>query len=367
MTITLDRGTVAAVKLFFDARYIRLPFHDGVSRYSTELGNALAAITPVTFLISDMRQLTRLPKDAKYIKIHKPTSAKEPFTALILNKYKPDVVFSPMMTMGTLGRRFKLILTSHDMIYYHYPTTPQNVGLALKIGWRLYHATYIPERLSLNQADLVVTVSETVKKQFQEAKLTKRPIVVVYNAPQDLKQFVKVVKSGVPKNIVYMGAFISYKNVETLIKGMEWLPGRTLHLLSGIRPQRKKELEALIPTGADVIFHNGVSDEEYAKLLANDAVLTKATLDEGFGLSLAEAQELGTPAVVSDIPVLREVGGNAALYFNPMNPQEFANQVKKLDDKELRDRIIKAGKVQAAKFTWQHSAQALLKAINSLI
>ena len=367
MTITPGRGTVAVVKIFFDARYIRLPFHDGVSRYSTELGNALAAITPVTFLISDMAQLTRLPKGADYIKIHKPTSAKEPFTALILNKYKPDVVFSPMMTIGALGRKFKLILTSHDMIYYHHKTTPQNINMALKIGWRLYHATYIPERLSLNQADIVVTVSEAVKKQFQEAKLTKRPIVVVSDAPQDLKQFVKEVKTGVPKNIVYMGAFISYKNVETLIRGMEWLPGRTLHLLSRIRPQRKRELGSLIPEGAKVIFHNGVSDEEYPKLLADDAVLVIATLDEGFGLSLAEAQEFGTPAVVSDIPVLREVGGDATLYFNPMKPEEFAEQVKKLDDKYLRERIIKAGKIQAAKFTWQRSAQALLKAINSLV
>ena len=367
MTITLGRGTVAVMKIFFDARYIRLPFHDGVSRYSTELGNALAAITPVTFLINDLRQLTRLPKGAEYIKIHSPTSAKEPLTALVLNKYKPDVVFSPMMTMGTLGRKFKLILTSHDMIYYHHPTAPQNVGLPLRIGWRLYHATYIPERLSLNQADIVATVSQSVKKEFEETRLTKRPIIVVHNAPQNLKQFVKVVKTGAPKNIVYMGAFISYKNVETLIKGMKWLPDHTLHLLSGIRPQKKRELEALVPRDANVIFYNGVSDEKYAKLLADDAVLATATLDEGFGLSVAEAQELGVPTVISDIPVLREVGGDAALYFDPMNLQEFAEQVKKLDDKDLRDRVVKAGKVQAAKFTWQRSAQALLKAINSLV
>jgi glycosyltransferase involved in cell wall biosynthesis len=253
------------------------------------------------------------------------------------------------------------------MIYYHHHTSPQNVGLPLRIAWRLYHATYIPERLSLNQADTVATVSESVKKEFEQAKLTRRPIVVVYNAPQDLKQFVKTVKTGAPKNIVYMGAFISYKNAETLIKGMKWLPGYTLHLLSGIRPQRKKELGALIPKDAHVVFYNGVSDEKYAELLANDAVLTTATLDEGFGLSVTEAQAMGVPTVVSDIPVLREVGGDAALYFNPMKPQEFAEQVKKLDDKDLRNSLIKAGKTQAAKFTWDKSAEALLSAINSLV
>ena len=354
------------MKIFFDARYIKLPFHDGVSRYSTELAHALAKLTPVTFIVSDMQQLQRLPKNAPYIKIHRPTSLREPFTAHILNKYQPDVVFSPMMTMGSLGRKFKLILTSHDMIYYHYRTTPQNISPLLKIGWLAYHATYVPERLSLNQADTVVTVSTTVKKQFQEAKLTKRPIVVVSDAPQNLRQYVKAVKVGTPKNIVYMGSFFSYKNVETLIKGMEWLPGRTLHLLSRISARRKAELKALIPQGAEVIFHNGVSDKEYAELLSKNAVLAKSTLDEGFGLALAEAQQLGVPAVVSDIPVLHEVGGEGALYFDPLKPKEFAKQVKRLDDQKLRRELVRAGKKQAATFSWEKSAKVLLDTINSL-
>ena len=106
------------MKLFFDARYTRTDYHDGISRYSAELGNALAKLTPVTFLISEEGQKRWFPKNAEFIKIHPGTSLKEPFTALILNKYKPDVVYSPMQTIGTIGRRYTSVLTVHDLIYY---------------------------------------------------------------------------------------------------------------------------------------------------------------------------------------------------------------------------------------------------------
>ncbi len=77
------------MKLFFDARYIRTDFHDGISRYSTELGNALAKITDVTFIIFDLKQLAFLPVDATYVKVSSPTSPLEPFVARQLNKYRP--------------------------------------------------------------------------------------------------------------------------------------------------------------------------------------------------------------------------------------------------------------------------------------
>ena len=80
------------MKLFFDARYIRTDFHDGISRYTTELGNALARATAVTFIISDKAQLKFLPDNAEYVLFHPVTSWREPLSALWLNKFHPDVV-----------------------------------------------------------------------------------------------------------------------------------------------------------------------------------------------------------------------------------------------------------------------------------
>jgi glycosyltransferase involved in cell wall biosynthesis len=356
------------MKLFFDARFVRTDFPDSMSRCSVELGTALAAITKVTFIIHDRSQLGALPAGAAHVIIHPPTSWLEPFTSLILNRYKPDVVFSPMQTLGTMGRSFKVILTLHDLIYYHYRTPPAQFNPVIRFVWRLYHASYIPQRLTLNSADMIATVSETSKKEIVAVNLTKRPIVVIPNAPRDLAAYlaspVRVQKS--PKNLVYMGTFMGYKNVETLIAGMAFLPGRILHILSPITAQRRSELEAIIPKGSAVIFHGGVSDEVYANLLADNAVLVTATRDEGFCLPVAEALALGVPAVISDLPVLHEVAGQGALYFNPSDPREFAQQVMKLDDAKTITDIARSGKKHIAKYDWSNSAKVLLQAATDL-
>lgn len=356
------------MKLFFDARFIRTDYHDGVSRYCTELGNALARRTKVTFIISSKAQLHFLPADASYVMLHGTTSAREPLSSLFLNRHNPDVVVSPLQTLGSLGRKFKLVLTLHDMIYYKHRTPPPFLNTALKIGWRAYHLTYFPQRVTLNGADIIATVSETSKQEILDAKLTKRPLIVVPNASRDLSPLVKkpITIESSPKHLIYMGAFIPYKNAETLIRGMQWLPGRTLHLLSKIGAKRKAQLEKLIPEGANVIFHGGVSDEEYANLLADRAVLVSASKAEGYGLPVAEAQGMGVPAVVSDLEIFREVGGSGALYFDPDNPMDFAAKVLKLDDPALMKKLSEEGKKQVQKFSWDKSAGTLLTAIKNL-
>lgn len=357
------------MKIFFDARYIRTDFHDGISRYTTELANALARQAVVTFIISDRAQLKFLPENAKYVILHPVTSWREPLSALWLNKFKPDVVMSPLQTLGSVGRKFKLVLNLQDMTYYKHRTPPPQFSLPVRLIWRLYHMTYIPQRFTLNGADLVATVSETSKKEIMAAKLTKRPIVVVPNAARNLTKYLdKPIIQGEmpPKNLVYMGAFIPYKNAECLIKAMEFLSGRTLHLLSRISPKRKSQLMKLIPEGADIVFHGGVSDEEYVRILAEDAIMVSASKAEGFGLPLIEALILGVPAVVTDMEVFHEVAGEGALYADPDDPQSFAARIASLDDKRRRETLVKKGQAHIKKFSWDNSAKALLDAVKNL-
>lgn len=366
------RYTTETMKFFFDARYIRTDFHDGISRYSTELAAALYRQSPdeVTYIIHDPLQLSLLPEGAPYIITSAPDVPQEPFIARHINRHHPDVVASPLQTMGGIGRTYKLILNQQDLTYYRHSAPPGYVRPWVRFLWRLYHLSYVPGRIVLNAADTVATVSQTSKQEIEAARLTRRPIVVVSNAARDLRPYLgtKVVtQSSSPANLVYMGSFTPYKNVETLIESLRFLPGKTLHLLSRITPERRRELEARIPEGASVIFHGGVSDETYAALLADDAIMVSASQSEGFGLPLAEALALGVPAVVSDIPSFREVAGDGALFVPATHPEAFADAIRSLDDVDTRIERIQRGKHHIASFSWDTSAAALLDAARNLL
>jgi glycosyltransferase involved in cell wall biosynthesis len=359
------------MKLFFDARYIRTDYHDGISRYSYELGTALARLHDVTFLVVSDEQAAMLPEGSTAIKIHTVDSWREPFTSMRLNKYGPDVVFSPLQTMGSLGKRFKLILTLHDMIYYVHRLPPPSAKGIIRPIWRLFHLSYWPQRLVLNRADTVATVSETSRDEIAHAKLTKRPLIVVSNAARDLSPLLEEPvkqQESAPKNLVFMGTLLPYKNAETLIAMMKYLPGRTLHLCSKVSPSRREQLQALVPSGADVVFHNGVSDEAYAALLADDAIMVSASRAEGYGLPLAEALKLGVPAVVSDRPFFREIAGDgAAVFADPNDAENFARGIQSLNELAERTKRIEAGHRAIDRFSWDASAEVLLEASKKLV
>jgi glycosyltransferase involved in cell wall biosynthesis len=349
------------VKIFFDCRYTRFPRHDGISRYTSGLVTALAKLVPVTMIISDERQLTMLP-DLPWIMASSPTAITEPLVSRRLNSFEPDVVFTPMQTMGPFGRHFGLVTTVHDLIYYENRTPPRDLAWPVRLLWRLYHLSWAPQRALLNRADAHATVSETTRDLMIRHHLTKRPITIVSNA----------VDAGIvgrdvapARSLVYMGSFMPYKNVELLAASMSLLPGYTLHLLSKADRATVERITALAPPGA-VEFHDGVTDEEYTRILSTATALVSASLNEGFGLPLIEAMASGTPIVVSDIPIFREIGGDAAVFFDPASPTSFAAAIRQVEAPAEWKRRSKLARTRAGYYNWDRSAKALLGTLESV-
>jgi glycosyltransferase involved in cell wall biosynthesis len=352
------------VKIAFDCRYVRTDHHDGISRFSARLVEELAPLVAarddqLVMLISDVDQLKMLPEQP-YEVISSPTSIREPRVAHQINKIKPDIVFSPMQTIGSRGRKYKLVLTVHDLIYYSHPTPPRQFSWPVRLLWRLYHLSWWPQRMLLAKSDAIVAVSETTKNLISANKLSTKPVYVVHNAAdQPSSDPVIVPASQRSKSVVYMGSFMPYKNVETLVKAIALLPDFTLHLLSRITDADKQRLGAIAPA-AHIQFHNGTSDEDYFDLLAHATALVSASRDEGFGIPLVEAMSMGTPIVVSDISIFHEIGGNAALFAGVEDPQSFARAIESLTVPEEWERVSKLSRTQAEKFSWKGSAQDLL-------
>ncbi|WP_296631999.1 glycosyltransferase family 1 protein [Rhodoluna sp.] len=356
---------------YFDARYIRVSHHDGISRFSVGLFAAISKLTSVTAIISDLRQLEKLPSGTKWVMLNDPTSISEPLIAYKLNRLGAKVVFSPMQTIGSFGRKFKLAVTLHDLIYYRHPTPPPSFNLAIRILWRLYHLSYWPQRLLLNRSDVVITVSKATKKLITLHKLTRKRTEVVYNAASSLVELQRLATPGSrpaeKQTLVYMGSFMPYKNVETLIAATGQLQSFELQLLSKIDDARRAELQSLADSfGAKVTFFNGVSDEQYDQLLNQAVALVSASKDEGFGIPLVEAMARGIPVVVSNIDIFKEIGGDAAIFCSPEGPDDFAEGIRSLQGNDAWLAKSAAAKAQAKKFTWDESAAKLYRVLTEL-
>ncbi|GAA4771036.1 glycosyltransferase [Citricoccus nitrophenolicus] len=372
------------LRLFMDARYTRTDFHDGISRYGSSLIAAVAQLSPaveVTMVISDEAQLNLLPAGLSWVKVTDPTSPAEPFIARQLNPHRPDVVFSPMQTMGSAGRDYGLILTLHDLIYYQHRTPPRDLPAPVRLLWRAFHLAFWPQRMVLDRADSVATVSETTRSLMRRHRLTSREIRIVSNAPQPVAAPREPVLPP-ERSLVYMGSFMDYKNVETLIRAMAHLPGYRLHLLSRITADRESQLAAVgraagVPEDA-VLFHHGTTDEDYEALLRTATALVTLSRAEGYGLPLAEAMAHGTPVVVADLEIFREIGGpdGGAARYVPLGPEPedggegapegdgspaaLAARVLELEAPGAFAEASRCAVARAAVFSWHDSARALV-------
>jgi len=162
--------------------------------------------------------------------------------------------------------------------------------------------------------------------------------------------------------VLCVGAKRPHKNQELLIRALPRLPDDVALVLAGHAEAYEDELRALsAELGLDrrVSFPAYVPDEDLEGLWALAGCVAFPTLGEGFGLPVAEAMGRGVPVACSDIPVLREVGGDVAHYFDPHDPAAAALAIEAaLTDQSARD----AGPRQAAKFTWPAAARATFAA-----
>jgi glycosyltransferase involved in cell wall biosynthesis len=129
--------------------------------------------------------------------------------------------------------------------------------------------------------------------------------------------------------------------------------------MSRISPDERARLTALAP-GGKLVFHDGASDDTYRDVLRGATALVSASRDEGFGIPLVEAMSLGTPVVVSDIPVFREVAGAAGAYVDPDDVGGFVRALRDLDDPDVWEARSATARDQAARYSWETSAKVLL-------
>ncbi len=111
-----------------------------------------------------------------------------------------------------------------------------------------------------------------------------------------------------------------------------------------------------------VHFLGFVPEEKLAAVWFGCEFLIFPSLYEGFGIPVLEAMSIGKPVLCSDRTSLPEVAGDAALYFDPRNPQTLMESIEKITmDKALQRALVEKGRVRAGLFQPDHMTRKYLE------
>lgn len=225
-------------------------------------------------------------------------------------------------------------------------------------------------------ADQIITFSQFSRKTIIE-KYRPKPdrLLVSYITPdRRYYQSSKIEKQPtylLPKEFIFYPANQwLHKNHDALLRAIQRLKqyeGLSIPVvLTGNKVDHEYPLKNMIKHYdiAELIHHLGfLAVEEMAYLYRRAKFMIFPSLFEGFGLPLAEAMAVGCPLAVSWTTSLPEIGGEAAIYFDPTDVAEIAGVIKSLwFDSKMRMHLSQKGFFEVHKFSASHMAENHLKA-----
>jgi glycosyltransferase involved in cell wall biosynthesis len=231
---------------------------------------------------------------------------------------------------------------------------------------------------AIKKAAVIVAVSNTTAEAIEH--IAKRPLsdrlqVVPegvskeFFIPQDgrcLSSLKDIPPEGTPY-FLWTGSFNPRKNLKNVVDAFQQVADHIpqhLILAGGLGWDHGSLLVEIDNSPFKNRIHRPgyVSDEQLRALYQGADGFIYVSLMEGFGLPILEAMAGGCPVVTSNISSMPEVAGDAALLVDPKRPSEIANALQRLStDRQLRQELAARGLRRANSFTWEKSADAMLK------
>lgn len=136
---------------------------------------------------------------------------------------------------------------------------------------------------------------------------------------------------------------------------------------TGAEPELAEQIDRLGLAGR-VHLLGWISEADLDGLYTAAELLAFPSLAEGFGLPVLEAMQHGTPVATSNLSSMPEVGGEAAIYFDPYDVDAIAFSIDRLlGDPELRERLSAAGRERASLFSWERAAEQTVIAYERIL
>lgn len=274
-------------------------------------------------------------------------------------------IFTNFVSLPSIFR-VPTFVAVHDLCY-------EDVPEYVSGGNRLFLQRFVPG--SVARARKVITISESSKQAIiKHYGVPAKDIVITPIPPAD-DSVVKATKPagiGDRKFLLFIGTIEPRKNLARLVEAYVGLPSDlkdsySLVLAGGIGwdiEETVAEIKRQQAAGENIILTGYVTDGEKKWLYQNASVLVLPSHYEGFGMPIVEAMARDLPTIVSDIPVFHEVGNTASIYFDKDDTDSIKRAVVKvLNDKTIRDHMIKKGREQASEYNWEDIANRLYQTL----
>ncbi len=361
------------MRIGFDARMIT---HPGIGRYIKSLLPEMIKMSPKDefVLFGDVQALAKaFPKDGvSTVDWRAPVYS---LTEQILPPYGDagiDVLHVPHFNIP-LGYKGKMVVTIHDLLYLLFPgSVPYPIA-------RKY-ASFMIKR-ALKRSSRVISVSEHTKSDLLRifgGEYSSKLEVVSEAGGKDFhhiddKTRIADVRSRyrLDRNIIlYVGSVKPHKNVGTLLKVFELLRSWDVPhqlVVCGRWDKKEDELKEML-RGRYVRYLGEVPSRDLAVLYSMASALVHLSLYEGFGLTVLEAMQCGTPVVCSNSSSLPEVVGDAAFMVPPRDVRKAADIIYNiLLNKELAEGLIDKGIERSREFSWTKAARETLEVYHSIV
>ncbi|GAN33062.1 MAG: glycosyltransferase family 1 protein [Candidatus Brocadia sp. AMX2] len=272
-----------------------------------------------------------------------------------------------------LKRHCPIVVTIHDLAEFIQPT---------KYGALKSYAKRLFVLLCIKKANFIITVSDTTKRAILDLlDYTPESIdVTLEGISQNLSvdnndgEYI-FEKYHIPRNyILYVGVIEKTKQVESIVKAFSRLDDSLQRnyaiVIAGNKGNAYEEVKATIRNcelEKKVFFLGYVQDNDLKYLYKKAKVFVFPSLIEGFGLPVLEAMGHGIPVIASDIPVISEVVGDAAVLVDPYDITALRDAMSKiLLDEELRNSLITKSLERIKDFSWENTARKTLEIYRKL-
>jgi len=261
----------------------------------------------------------------------------------------------------------RMVLTIHDIAPI---ALPQILGNALKRGY----ARLLIQR-AIQQATAILCVSNFTLAELTRLGVPAEKLTVTHpglDSAWPLSAPPHREPDGIPY-LLFVGNIKPNKNLGLLLRAFASIQHRVPFRLvlagriKGLGTADSAVLQQAASLGDRARFTGEIDDATLQSLYAGAAALVLPSLYEGFGLPLLEAMQLGCPVLASSAASLPEVGGDAALYFDPHSVSDLAACLLQVSDSAAMDSLRARGRLRVTHFSFARCAQQTAAVINRLL